>query len=95
LDEIERLFIIRIKDRDARAIVRGRLANMAAVAVTPNVWELPKTAAEPDDPDADAAWWDEELRRLEDAIDPRTDAIYMWVCTSGSMVRWAIGQGGE
>jgi hypothetical protein len=61
--------------------------------VTPNIWELPKTAS--DDPDAEADWWDEELKLLEETIDPRTDVIYMWACTSGTMIRSAIGEGGE
>jgi hypothetical protein len=93
LDEIERLFIIRIRNPDARAIVRGRLGSMGAVAVTPNIWELAKSSS--DDPDAQADWWDEELKLLEDTIDRRTDVIYMWVCVGGSMIRSSIGEGGE
>jgi hypothetical protein len=94
MDEIERLFILRIKDPDARAIIRGRIGSIGgAAAVTPNIWELAKSHS--DDPDATAEWWDEELKRFEETIDPRTDVIYMWVCTGGSMIRVSIGEGGE
>jgi len=64
---------------------------MGAVAVTDNIWELPESPS--DDPDMEAQWWDEELQWFEDTIDRRTDVIYMWVCSGGSMIRSAIGGG--
>jgi len=92
LGEIGLLFVIRIRDPQTRALVRGRLANNGATAVTDNIWELPPNKS--DDPDLHAQYWDEEMRWFEDTIDVRTDVIYIWSVVEGAMVRSAIG-GGE
>ena len=92
MGEVGLLFVIRIRDPDTRALVRGRLANNGATAVTDNIWEMPP--AKSDDPDLHAQYWDEEMRWFEEAIDTRTDVIYIWSVVDGGMVRSAIG-GGE
>jgi hypothetical protein len=91
LDEIGTFFVIRIRDPDARALVRGRLANNGGTAATDNIWEMPPTKS--DDPDLHAQYWDEEMRWFEEAIDPRADVIYIWSVVGGAMVRSAIGAG--
>ena len=92
MDEVERLFVIRIRDPLTRGRVRGRLGDMGANAVTDNIWELPKQQV--DDPADDAQWWDEQLGWFENVIDKRTDVIYIWTSTGAGMVRTVVG-GGE
>ena len=92
VSEIGLLFVIRIRDPDTRALVRGRLANNGATAVTDNIWELPPLKG--DDCDLEAQYWDEEMSWFEETIDPRTDVIFIWSVVDGAMIRSAIG-GGE
>jgi hypothetical protein len=44
-----------------------------------------------EDPQRRAQYWAEELEWLQDAIDRRTDVIYVWSVVDGTMVRSAIG----
>ena len=90
MGEVGLLFVIRIRDPDTRALVRGRLANNGAMAGTDNIWEKPP--AKSDDPDLHAQYWDEEMRWFEETINPRTDVIYIWSVVDGAMVRSAIGR---
>lgn len=81
------------KDPDARAIVRARVGSMGRSPLRPTCGNCP--SPQPTIPTRKRNGWDEELKLLEDTIDRRTDLIYMWVCIGGSMIRWAIGEGGE
>lgn len=92
LDDAKLLFALRIRDPHTRALVRGRLANNGAAAVTDNLWEMPGSDSEANESHAD--WWDEELRWLEGAIDARTDVIYIWSVLNGALARTALGGGG-
>jgi hypothetical protein len=84
------LIILRIRDPETRAIVRGRLADMGnSTAVTENIWELARD--EGDDPALEAQWWEEQLQWFEETIDRRTDVIYVWTAEGGLMYRSSIG----
>jgi hypothetical protein len=89
--EIERLFVIRIRDPETRGLVRGRLANSGATTVTDNIWEI--AASKEDDAEMYAQYWEKEMRWFEETIDPRTDVIYIWSVVDGAMMRSAIGGG--
>jgi len=80
------LVIFKVKDPDARDRLRGRIADMgSSERVANNVWEL---AGFDED---EQSWWDEELKRWEEIIDPRTDVIYLWYPVDGRLVRSTIG----
>lgn len=92
MEDAELLFLLRIRDPETRSLVRRHLGEFGAVAVTDNIWELPKSAADTGESRAD--WWDEELCWLENALDSRTDVIYVWSVQNGALVRSTLGGGG-
>jgi hypothetical protein len=74
------LIWFRIADNDSRIRVRGVLESATAVRVASNIYELDTT-------DWDDGLWDDEVRSLEELIDPRTDTVIVWQVINGKMVR--------
>jgi len=88
------VIVARVRDADRRCVFRRLMSDWDAVQLVPGVYEISLDKWNNWDDLAERdKWWSEELEKLEDLIDPRTDSVLVWVVQEGRLTRGTFGAG--
>jgi hypothetical protein len=73
----------KVRNQEARERLRGLLDHLPGERVSASIYEVFTE-------DWDDGLWDEEVARMQDAIDPATDTLMYWQAIDGKLMRTCI-----
>lgn len=77
------LVYARIRDPDARGLLQHLLEGLPGERVNNALYEVSTE-------DWDGGWWDEEVERMRELVDPETDTLIYWQVVENKLVRTCI-----
>lgn len=73
----------RVRDPEARVRLRALLDDLPGVRANASIFEVDTLGWE-------EGWWDAEVEKMRDLIDPDTDTLIYWQVIGGKLVRTCI-----